>query len=240
MTRLASGALRSRGRRLVAALAPGRLRGRPQLLPARAAHAPRPPLLRGRGAGAVDRRHPVVGGRQGPAAPGPDPRGGRQQPGPARGHRPRGRGSRPVRDRPLVPVPGGRRRRGLLGGAGVAALGAPAGHRREEDVPELERRLPALLGDRPLRPDPPGEGGGVRGLPRHRGGTAGGRSSLSWRTWRPPTSSCGSWTSSSTSPAEPSRRTRRASASTRRGSRGASRTGSRSIARSPTGPARPW
>ncbi len=50
----------------------------------------------------------------------------------------------------------------------------PQGTAGPEDVPELERRLPDLLGDRPLRPDPAGEGGGVRRLPRHRGGTPGG------------------------------------------------------------------
>ena len=41
----------------------------------------------------------------------------------------------------------------------------PQGTAAAQDLPELERRLPALLGDRPLRPPPAREGGRVRRLP---------------------------------------------------------------------------
>ena len=141
-----------------------------------------------------------MGGRQGRAAPGAHPRGDRPQPRPAPGHRPRGRGPRPVRDRPLVPVPGGRRRPGLLGAAGLEARPSPRRARppaRPTRTGAPASRSPgrstssAASAGRRRRPSPPTS-------PRRRAGAR--RSSRSWRTSPPRTSSCGSWTSSSTSP----------------------------------------
>ena len=75
----------------------------------------------------------------------------------------------------------------LTGGYGAQqARGSRSrpGDEEPEDVPELERRLRALLGDRSLRPHPAREGGGVRPVPGHRAGPsrrpdhAGGRRGL--------------------------------------------------------------
>ena len=213
----------------------------PQLQPARDARpAARAPLLRGRGPGAVHRRLSLVGGHQGPPAPRADPRGDRQQPRPQDGHRARGGDPGPVRHRPLVPVPRGRDRRRVHGAAGFPALGALAGHGDRQDVPELQRGHPHLLGDRPLRPHPAGEGGGLRRLPLHRGGAAGGGHHPGGRRGLHLPLPEGAGSPAGRRPAHGADERGVSPVLPEPPRRAASRTGSRSIAPSATVPVRPW
>ena len=224
---------------LVAALAPGCAVGpnytRPEM--------PSPPQYRffeGAGAGAVDRRRPLVGGHQGPAAAGAHPRGDRQQPRPAHGHRARGGGPRPVRDRPLVPVPGGRRRAAATRRSRSRRLSEPPqGTATGKTYQNCSAGFPLsweidLFGR--IRREK--EAAFAAYLATEQGRRAALVTLVA--TWRPPTSSCGSWTSSSNRPAHGRSTNDETVALLReRACRAASRTGSRWTRRSRTAPAPP-
>ncbi len=154
---------------LAAALAP-RLRRGSELPPAGGARAPEPSRRRGHGRRGVPRGRALVAGLRRSRAPASHQRVDRLQLRPARGLRAGGRGPGAGGGREVLPLPADRLLGRLHGPAGLAELRPRAGGRRRQDLPELQPGLQPLLGDRPLRADPAGEGIGVRPVPRQRAG----------------------------------------------------------------------